>query len=310
MGDITKRTTELIEEINGICRDNGISCYPDPDEFGKVCMTATDLCRFMHVFEEEKKSGKLPGRRFLEHMGNSPDFPGLYANYVDEDTTCYDRKRLACEQHLGIFVQINIIRPEGRLAGMNRTLEQEWTRMCFGLDMGKGRLCPRARKKITHLVDSKGKGAAAAQLFESLLGKYGKGPKDKSAGCWIKKGNAVGVKRYTKDPFKGETPEPSEPANGMDFFADADMPYSELHLEDFREEISSMNSRFMRVESRTAGLKKEREKHFDMLRSAHRKYHAAMKDGVSPAEPIDIYDYNGNFIRTIPGRDGNGGDLG
>lgn len=124
----------MLQEIDGICRDKGIeytltertaamavlegrfTCY---EYCADIAMTGDQYKKFLAEFSTEKLSG-----RTIETLENNVKMDGVYARYVDTETTLWDIEKGSHYECKGMYVNIRILRPGTSEGKKNKRVEQ------------------------------------------------------------------------------------------------------------------------------------------------------------------------------------------
>ncbi|MCQ2546163.1 MAG: hypothetical protein MJ161_01275 [Clostridia bacterium] len=317
---------DLLSEIHDICQENDIEYFLDGklaaaavyyDELpagtrnGRILMRAPELKKFIEAFNKDPKKD-----RSIEYMGNSPFFSGFYLNYCDETTTHYNRRKLATEEHLGMEITINVIRPRRSNQKMLMALEQAWTNLAYGSNCSGAKLEPWFRKKLEKKIAKKGRQAAAEELFEHLIKKHSA---SEGNGYWVRRNPGV-TRGFSKEYFAERCQETLsgkefwvplelennynrakfrkasevESPNTQHDFYDTDMPYAELHLDDFRESMRDIVRRLRNQSKYERAIKKEKLSTVDTLFRSYWRYVYGLKFEGRIEEIVEMHE-NGRY---------------
>ena len=258
---------------------------------GMIYMHPDDFLVF-----SEAVSRKNSQNRALEWMGTNPEFPALYARYVDTSTVYYTALRLCTEKQLGMFITINIIRPKGPETSKDKLRERVWRDWSMGLQP--------IRKKIKYsfaLLDAKasvqGREKVARRYAEKLLRHYADlREKNRSNGdVWILKDTKIRPYIYPASMFSEETEidlkghtyytvkdqetysysakrRSVSISDNVATFCDTEIPFAELNLEDFREQATSL-IRFRQDFVQNPKVRSQRRKWKGLLKVLLRSYY-------------------------------------
>lgn len=273
----------------GKCSDENM-----PDT-GMVFMTAENFQKF--ILHCEKDIHKC---RAIEWMGNNESFPGLFARYINTDTTCYTPQRLAYEKKLGMYVTIRMLRPASR----SNTYYQAWERAYENLVKGQTttgkKLEPILRKRIIWQIKTTGADKAVRRIAEVMINRY-----CHHGNCnkyWTKDETGDHVQYYPAKLFErcdrsrignmevcvsasndklvqdyskpdGNMLDIRAPYNDMDFFCDSDIPYRELDIDKYRKIITNILQQDEEIKRRIRPYKRIKEKMYDAFFRTYYRYY-------------------------------------
>ena len=121
MTEIQERLLDLLLEIDGICKANGIEYYLDGgsalgavrhrgflpwDDDADIMFTRENWLKFRRAVRENP----LPNRT-IEGLDNCPDYTMVYARYCATDTTCILRTSMIDQFRSGLFVDLFVLDP-------------------------------------------------------------------------------------------------------------------------------------------------------------------------------------------------------
>ena len=274
---------------------------------GMIYMHPDDFIRFTEAVEQSNRQNRV-----LEWMGTNPDFPGLFARYVDTSTVYYTSLRLATEKQLGMCITINLIRPKGPDTSRDRLKERIWKDWAMGLQP--------IRKKIKYsfaMLDAKssiqGKEKVARRYAEKLLLHYANlKEKNGSKGeVWILKDTKIRPYIYPASLFAENaeidvrehlflTVKDQETysfsarksnisiSDNIASFCDTEIPFKELCLEDFRKQSASF-LKFRQNFTQNPEIRRNRRKWKSYLRVLLRSYYRYYY-GVLLLEQVDDFE--------------------
>ena len=234
--------------------------------------------------------------RALEWIETNPDFPGLYARYVDTSTVYYSALRLCTEKQMGMSITINILRPRGSSLTRDKLRERVWRDWSMGLRP--------IRKKIKYsfsVLDAKasmfGKEKVAKQYADKLLSYYASlRKKNGSEGdVWILKDTKIRPYIYPASLFAEDT---MVNLHGYTFitvkdqekysysarkrnvslkdniysFCDTEIPFRELNLENYKEMAESF-IKFRQDFVMNPKFRRNKKKWRSLLRTLSRTYY-------------------------------------
>lgn len=259
-----------------------------------LLMTADNFDRFVKAFE----ASPVPDRE-IEYMGNSERFPGLFLRYVDATTIHYNTIRLSCERCMGMYITINVLRPNlGRVKQtLCSTWEKVWKNKVYYDIPYNRRLGRMLFRRLNSRIEKKGQQAAAAALYEMLIREYSKGDTTKT--CWIMQPNSLNTERFGNGQFDGSREIPyldgkvSVPAyyarnrlnsvkrtkdvapyvNNKSSFCDTEISYGEFDLQKYREDATRYRRKIRDLNMAMRPYKRRRIKLFKTLVISYLRYY-------------------------------------
>ena len=129
---------ELLSEIKNACENKNVDYFVVGKELlfhqrrTRVFSCSSDICmlyeHFLSIYDE------LCGNedRFIEDIGNNPDFPGLYFRYVNTKTLMIEPEYVAVRKHNGIAVNIHVLRGTGKRSYALCAVEQNMSKAIGG----------------------------------------------------------------------------------------------------------------------------------------------------------------------------------
>lgn len=313
MTNVQERIAELMSEVHDICEANGITYYVEEQQAlqaainhtldgnvtnGKILMTADNYLKFIEAFEASPIEG-----REIEYLKNNGYYPFMNIKYVDTGSVYYNMKRLACERCLGIYVSINLLKPVTRKSKIHQAIEQTWESMAYGEDIVGKRLGPLIAYRFKRSIEKHGRDKTASNLFDYLVGQYSGSSRRneywtiKKTGKKVSKHNIVipaeqiaidlnGHQLYTfeaaRDSIKALKSKykyriAKEFTNDEMSFIDADIPYKELHLEQFRNSIRALSAKSYDIRRPATRIRKARRKFFRKLNRTRARYYYGLQ---------------------------------
>ena len=264
MNDIQKCRLKLLEELDAICRQNGIQYflvgkslwqavlyhrYVDPLGDITVAMTADNYERFAQIISIQK-----PKNRALESLENNASCFRVFATYIDTETLDMPLIRYDTVEHPGIHINIEIlrIREKTKLGEMkNRMIEKGWE--CHTIQRDKKLKTKLSMKFIEGYCSFYGDDKASKKIFASLLKDHSSKSEEK---YYIRKYNrkrryypnelfadtseimlegksfltVTNPEEYLEIQFRGDWKEREYPMTNVNIYTrimDAHMPYTE-----------------------------------------------------------------------------------
>lgn len=311
MGSRSEVIKRLIAEVHQICCKYGIeyfltdelalTAYRGEDisetdiSSGSILMTVVNFHKF--IKQCDRNLGK---DRAVEWMGNNGNFPRLSARYIDTNTTYYTPQRLRYEQHLGMYITIDILRPERKTDIYCRAWEKAYENAVMKRRPTGKRLEPVLNRKFVRSIEKKGELYTAQRNANRLIKKYS-GAFD-SRRYWVKGENGkiryynselfkkwietdVGNLRlnissrneellseiYGKWRYKDQTTERKE--NNTDCFCDAEISYKDLKLGRYKSLIRDIDQAEDEMRIKLRPYKKKKGKLLnDIFRLYYRYY--------------------------------------
>ena len=160
MTKVQRRVTELLKEIDSVCKDGDISYslagrtaamfvlaggFTCDDYLADIMMTADDYRRFCKAVSGREN-------RAIESLETNPLLDGVYARYVDTSTTLMDIKRGFAWKEQGVFVRIWPLRSKALKSKYQKALETlVRTNNIADLSVRKEYCSDKERVKVTGL---------------------------------------------------------------------------------------------------------------------------------------------------------------
>ena len=309
MANIQERIAELMSEIHAICVANGITYYLDEQlavqaevnhaldanvTTGRVLMTAEDLKKFIAAFEESPAEN-----REIEYLKTNGFYPAFNVKYVDASSVFYNMRRLACERCMGLYVIISVLKPVGLKSKVHQTIEQTWESLSHDEKIIGRRLGPVVAYRFRRSIVKQGRNKTASDLFDYLLEEYS-GESRRNEYWTVKKTGKKVAKRSMVIPAKRTMVElyghqlytfetdtelfqelkekymrkkKKEFINSEMHFADADVSYKDLDLDQFRDIIRPMSAESVDIRRPAVRIRRKRRKYFNKLRKTHLRYY-------------------------------------
>ena len=307
---------ELLKEIDWICNENNIDyflvnslalmAYRDHEitsdiNLGRILMTADNLKRFIKVYPKYQRSD-----RQIEWMGNNPKFPGMYLRYIDINTFYYTPKRVITEQFLGMYINIDVLRPAGKREKYFRAIENAWRNFCYGDATNGHKWEPKIRSVIKVLCTLVSQKKVARFLFAFLSRQYSSRKFKKW--CYIQKDSHVERKYYKFDLFKHigsvtlnkncfkcsrdleeylkqtygtygyKNVKPKLKDNGINLFCDPNFSYKIVNFDKYRNQIDETYQKYKRQHTKELKARRKKNQYINiMLQSYYRFYYAYVK---------------------------------
>lgn len=129
---VQEKVLNLLVEIDNICRENNLEYsltenaavmaldsgkFKGNDYTAEIMMRAADYKKFA------EQALKLDGKE-LETLENNSKLNGVYARYVDSNTTLWDLEKWNFCKKRGVFVLIRILRPGKKESGKDSRVDQ------------------------------------------------------------------------------------------------------------------------------------------------------------------------------------------
>lgn len=281
---------------------------------GKILMTANNFKKFIKCCENN-----ILNNRAVEWMGNSENFPGIFARYIDTSTTYYTHERLICEKHLGMYITIEILRPGSRFDIYYQVYEKTYENITKGHNVTGKKLEPLLRYIYLKTVKRKDKGGAAKDLSRILLRTYGRGPHCRK--YWIKDSNGT-IKYYSAELFskhelckledmelcissknilllqetygkwRYETYKIKVAGNSMDLFCDPEISYKELNLYEHADIIKNIMNKEAAMRGKIRSYRKEKDKILDRIFKIYYKFYFSIELADNIEELEYLYEKN------------------
>ena len=297
---------ELLSEIDQICNDNNLQYFLGTEiayeaikynglanyyDTITVYMPAADIYRFIDAVKKLNRKD-----RYVESLLNNPDFPYVSVNYGSSDTLDLNMNRFGYFSHFGIYIDIQILRPEqddSKAASSASDAENGWERTHMLKDESEITSQREQMESSRRMQRLLGKNFAAKITFKRCV------KKSRSSSYYIKKRWSAKETVYPKSFFddykmidfegrkfripsdtslylaknKGSISDDSRPQNERDPFGklvDAEIPYKEFFAEaraegiDF-DDLWEMRKKVYRVTRPEKLATTERKKAWDYI---------------------------------------------